>query len=633
MTFLRRISQLIDPGLLLTLALTLFLITPLALHRGLSPGWDTRAHVYRADEMARSWENGLFTPRWDEAAYSGYGSPLFAFYGRITYYLTSLLELLGNISTMQAYRWLLTLCYLICSGGMYLFCKRRAGRAGALVAGLLYAYSPYLMYMEALVRGAFPELLALALAPLLLWRVDALRDKPTALNFLLVIATQVVLLNTHNLMAVTVTAICCAWVLFEGTVQFFNREASRMQASASLLALLALGLGTAAAASFWLPILLESHSVQLEHLQLSGTNDFRNHFISLRSQIERTPVFTPDELQRMHHLGVPQWSLALLGLSTAVLMYICGYRSRHPQALLGAVFFTLALLASMFLFDPVSLGLWEAFKPLQIYQFPWRFLGPMVICTAIVASLNGLWLSRLGALAGIPMALIVLATIGQVMPLQFVPERWFDEPDTTSASYYQRHSVDSLRLKAMSPGEFLPRTVQSMPPANERLLADYADGHPIDRLNRSLLPPDAEATHLHSSPEFNAWRIRSGSGFVAEIFTFYWPGWRAELDGRAVTIEAAAPHGFITVPLPAGDYTLRVYLGSTPARDAANLVLALALAAACLVAWRIRQWQPLPRPYWRVERLSQGAVAGALLGAALASVVLCHYWRINMGPL
>ena len=109
------------------------------------------------------------------------------------------------------------------------------------------------MYTEAYARGAYPELLAFALFPLLLWRIDALRDKATPLNFVFVFAAQVVLVNSHNLMAVALTAICLAWVIFETVLQFINREASQMKASSGLLALLALGLGTFAASSFWVP--------------------------------------------------------------------------------------------------------------------------------------------------------------------------------------------------------------------------------------------------------------------------------------------------------------------------------------------------------------------------------------------
>ena len=81
---------------------------------------------------------------------------------------------------------------------MYAFCKRRCGRLGALIAGLVYVYSPALMHNWAFARGAYPELLALALFPLLLWRVDALRDRPVAVNFLLACLLQAALLTLRR---------------------------------------------------------------------------------------------------------------------------------------------------------------------------------------------------------------------------------------------------------------------------------------------------------------------------------------------------------------------------------------------------------------------------------------------------
>ena len=105
----RHHTLLVDPGLLLCLLLTLFLVLPLAQEPGLPVGGST----------------------------------------------------------------LMLLCFGLCSGGMYAFCRRRSGRLGALIAGLVYVYSPALMRNLAFARGDYSELLAMALFPLLLWRLDA----------------------------------------------------------------------------------------------------------------------------------------------------------------------------------------------------------------------------------------------------------------------------------------------------------------------------------------------------------------------------------------------------------------------------------------------------------------------------
>ena len=589
-----RIRKIVDPGLLLVLALSLFLAIPLLANPGLPNGSDMLLHSYRVAEMQRSWEHGLITPRWGEGFYLGYGSPLFHFYASLAYYVTSVLHLLFAVSALDALRLLLILSLLMCSGGMYLFCKRRSGRLGALIAGLVYVYSPYLMYNEAYARGAFPELLAFALFPLLLWRIDALRDRPKPINFLLVCLLQVALINAHNLMAVALTAIAFAWVIFETLIQHFNREASQMNGRSGALAGLAMLLGILAAATFWLPVLLESDSVHLENLIVPGLLDYRSNFLRLETLLSPPPIRDAGQINGLHELrilGIAQWALAVVGAGSALLLYIRGYRTRHPQAFLGTAFFALLALALNALMLPAAEGLWTGLRPLQLLQFPWRLLGPIAACLAIMASMNGLWPGRLQTPFQISaIAVLVALPILTVIPLLYVPE-WRHTTLDTSIAAYHGHERFLGRFGTTATGEFLPRDVHSLPGSTDHLIADYADGYPIDKLNRGLLPAGADAVLLHNSPQSSAWRIKTDSEFTAEIYNFNWLGWRAEADGAPLTILPSPHHGLITIPVPSGEYILRVYLGLTAGRELAAIASTLAVAVACLVAWIIRRWQ------------------------------------------
>lgn len=206
-------------GFFLVLVLTLFATLPLLGGAGLPAGHDTFIHAYRAAEMLRSWESGLLFPTWGEGFYLGYGSPVFHFYASLTCYLTALLQVVTGLNLHTVLRCLIVLSFLACSSGMYLFVRRRSGEAGAVLAGLLYVYSPYLLYTEPFSRGAYPELLAFAIFPFLLWRLDALRERPTALNLTGVALVQVALIHSHNLMAVTLTLISLTWLIGETVLQ------------------------------------------------------------------------------------------------------------------------------------------------------------------------------------------------------------------------------------------------------------------------------------------------------------------------------------------------------------------------------------------------------------------------------
>lgn len=611
-----RLKRLIDPGLLLIICLTFVVAEPIWTSDGLSsPAGDESHHLRRIVLMRSSWLEGEFFPSWAEATYWGYGSPVFHFYASLTYQIASAIQLVFNLGLVQAARWLLLLSFMTAGVGMYLFCRQRSGAIGALIGGLIYVSSPYFLVIEADVRGAYPALFAQALLPLLLWRVDALRDAPCGRNFLLVILIEAALINTHNLHAVLSTGVAFAWLAWEGLIHRINREASRLDARGDLWAALALLLGILAAASFWLPILLEGHTIKSEGL-------FKSRSISLwpsLSELLKIPdqFYTwarptiPDSI----HIGIAQWTYALVGAGGGLALYVRGFRTRHPGAFLGALFFFLLSLALVVLMLPWSHPFWHSIVPFRYLQFPIRFLGPIVLCCGYLASMNGLWLRRLPG----KMRLIAIAiAVAAVVVAGFAMSR-------TMSWKRQNIDVSTLRLMTTSkPGtsptdDYLPGTA-SRDVDQTRLLGDYVDGYPIDKFDRDSLPPGAEATLLRNAPEFHAWHILSPAPFDAIILNYWWPGWAATVDGRAVPVAPSADLGLIRASLPAGEYTLRVYLGSTPPRDAGAWISALALVGGLAIAWRLRHLRILPRPYASALPITTSEILAVALGGAIIAV-------------
>ena len=243
-----------------------------------------------------------------------------------------------------------------------------------------------------------------------------------------------------------------------------------------------------------------------------------------------------------------------------------------------------------------------------------------------MGGLNGLWLERLRPRAQISLtALLIALPIVAAIPLFFVPEWRLTALDTSIAAYHEEEKA-RRQLGTTFTDEFRPRDVHNLPDPTEVLLADYADGYPIDKLNRAHLPPAAEAVLLHNSPQAHEWRIRSTEGFTAEIFNFYWLGWRAEIDGAVQEIAPSPHHGLITVSIPPGEHRLRVYLAATPARELAAWVSLAALLLTGLSALLLRR-RFRPRPYARAARLSSSARNGILLGGGLALLCIALFFR------
>ena len=202
------------------------------------------------------------------------------------------------------------LCLLLASGGMALFCRRRSGRLGALIAGLVYACSPALLATV----GDSRALLALALFPIALWRLDALRDRLVRLNFLLAVLAQTVFMAAHP-SAIWLGAYSALWIAVETAIQYLNRESSRMRANAGLLALLALLLGTLAA----LPLLHSPPPIGIWSRRLRarrrGRWRWRGRLAAWRSTCADSARATPTLCWARHSWRWRRWRCWRLGLT------------------------------------------------------------------------------------------------------------------------------------------------------------------------------------------------------------------------------------------------------------------------------------------------------------------------------
>ncbi|MBZ0287682.1 MAG: hypothetical protein K8I30_08710, partial [Anaerolineae bacterium] len=254
---------------------------------------------------------------------------------------------------------------------------------------------------------------------------------------------------------------------------------------------------------------------------------------------------------------------------------------------LETLFFTLAAGLSILLILPAAVTIWERVTPLALLQFPWRFLGPAGFCLAVVAGMNAPWIERMARAAANSLAmLIILGIIGLAIPLFYISE-WTHPTVDASVAAYQQAEVKGLQRATTFSNEYLPKTVQVEPDATESLLADYADGYPVNHLNPEMLPEGVTAELLDNGPQHSAWRVNAAAPFTMEILIFDFAGWKAEVDGQPVTITPSDPHGLITFPVPEGEHTARVYLGSTPARDLGIAVTILSVVGVGGVAFAV----------------------------------------------
>jgi hypothetical protein len=260
----------------------------------------------------------------------------------------------------------------------------------------------------------------------------------------------------------------------------------------------------------------------------------------------------------------------------------------HPSSFAHALFFAFFLLLYTFLALPHSQPIWETVPLLELAEFPWRMLGPAILCASLLAAFPfsildfrlPMWAWIFTAEANPPhpnlyqskfnlpssalyLLLSIFATIAlniyYLYPDQFIV---WGTPTPADAFAYE---VTSGAIGTTSTGEFLPRSARQHP-RPDVLWPDYAAGRPPQKIDPATLPSGATVETISHRAESDTFRIRTPQEFVATIRTLYWPGWQLYLDDQPAAFTVTEPTGLIQTTIPAGQHTLTLKLESTPLR-------------------------------------------------------------------
>ncbi len=375
-------------------------------------------------------------------------------------------------------------------------------------------------------------------------------------------------------MALVVYALLLAFLAWETIIsplvpqQYLGPEPRRYMPHLGM----AIGLGLGLAAFYWLPAGLDRSAVQLHNVAGPGYFDFHNYFITIRELLSPNLYFDlgATEPRFQYNLGLMQWLLALVGTAT-----VFSPRLRRTDTF----FFVFTSLIFVYLITQASVNFWEAVPLMSFFQFPTRFLGPAALVIAPLAGNAVRWADHLNGRRPLMQTVLggvaIAGTLYSAMPLLY-PPTW-TEFGRVDAQRMISVEVQGRALGTTSANDFLPVGVSLVPGPQPVVLDSYAAGGPINRLNRSSIPEGAEVSLVTQRPYYDRYYVKSDSDFVFRMFLFYFPGWTARIDGADVPIEVAQPDGFITFPVPAGEHTVEVAFGETPARLIAWAISILAL--------------------------------------------------------
>jgi hypothetical protein len=571
---MRALGRRLDPGWALVLGLSLFAWAPL-----LSPGYfldahDARHTLFFLNNFHQAIREGVLIPRWAPDFALGYGYPLFLLYSPLAYYVAEGVHLLGATLT-DAVKATFGLGFLLSGWGMYGWGRRLFGRAGGLLAAAIYLYAPYHL-VDIYVRASLAEFFALGLLPWAFWAFTAAVDQRAPQAVAAAAAAYAALLLTHNATALLATPFLGAWALCRATLGW--KEAGGPRALGRALGAGALGVGLAG--FFLVPMLLERQYVVLSQWT-SGSYDYIKHFVY------PSQFFSPFWGFGYAGEGTADQMSFQLGLVPVAGFFVAcawGFRGRDRGAL---AFFAGATLLLTFLMTPASAAVWRLLPLAELVQFPWRLLA---LTTLTLATVCGAVPGALAAEEAKPserpreegpalLALALAATVLASLP--------YLEPQQTPRDPRAEEPVAVIDFETFHPPDRVGMTIWVREqPQDSPLVAQYLAGEPLQKVR--LLRGQGEARTIEHGAARERAFVRAEGQATVQFLTYYFPGWRAWVDGEEVPIRPEGPHGLITLDVPPGKHEIVLRFGDTPPRQAG-----LALSGVSLAAWlALAIWNP-----------------------------------------
>lgn len=347
----------------------------------------------------------------------------------------------------------------------------------------------------------------------------------------------------------------------------------------------ALGLGLAAC--IWLPAVTERQYVAFERA-ISGSANYAIHFVYLWQLIYSAwgygySVAGPND-------GMPftvGWSHLLLVI--AICVWVLARRQGAAAERQLVCFFAFAAVLLCFLMLEDADLVWQLVKPLQYVQLPWRLLGTVAVCEAVLLGALGGALAKLprwrGAAFAAAMALLVIPN------LSHLHAGAIDEVD---AAYWTPAELARTGFETTTLGELTPRWMKTAPAFDPRtavVAAGIAQIKPLER-----------------TPFFWSGEIDAQSPAAIQMRIAYFPGWNVRLDGQPTDCAPSVPGGLLTFRVPAGTHRAQVRWENTAPRIAGNAITLLSLLILLAFWWGGQSWlQPTFRSFGpRVRVRSRG---------------------------
>jgi hypothetical protein len=502
------------------IALLAFLATSSAFYNGLPGGNDLPQHYQFAQTIHQSIISGEYFPSLASDVNQGFGDYAIRFYPPMTYYfLSSIYLLMGD--WFYASLALFFFIFWISGIGAYLWAREEFSPEQSLLTATLFIFAPY--HINQIYNNfLFAEFASSTVIPFCFLFINRVCRKGKSEDICGLAISYAILILTHLPLTIIGSIVFGVYSLA------ILRKQDFFQTSLKLLS--AVLLGCAASSFYWVRMISER-----QWLNHSGEK-----YVSTIYNYRENFLFRPQNILNFYDDVTCLWlaelmlaAVLLISIPSIILLIKSGKSVSRFNIAIGVVF-----LFSLFMVSPLSLFIWDNFATLQKVQFPWRWLGIISLCGSLFASggiisateiinQNKSRILSLGLM--IILAFFVFSSVFIVKQSHYLSKAEFDKQLVNLSN---EKSFDCWWMIWMKPDAF---TIK----------------------DRAVSEKRAVNTEIWNTLEKRV-KVSKGETDFLQIAVFYFPHWKAFVNGQAVEIKPNES-GLISISMPPDESSVLIY--------------------------------------------------------------------------
>lgn len=558
------IARLIKKNSALFEALLIFIITIpsfFALFEAPYFSMHDNQHMARLYLLDQGIGQGHIYPRWVDTLGFGFGYPLFNFYPPFIYYIALLFRLF-DASYIWSIKLMLIVGFFLAAYGSYLFVKRLVGKTYGFLASVLYTYFFYHAVL-AYVRGAFAEFFSMAILPFLFIALWNAKKNPSLRSAIFIGLSFAILILTHPLIAFPALFFVGFFIIF---AIITNKQKLRQFITYTYGMIIALGIS----AFFWLPSMLERKFTLVDVILTKELASYKLHYIFPRQFIYSLwgyggSINGPYDGMTFQ-LGKIHLFLALLAIITSLIYWAKTQTFSHTLK----QFFLITFLAvfSLFMTTYFSSFVWDNTTFLHYLQFPWRFLTFSGLFISVMGAYAIFFLTSLTKIrfARYVAVIFVIAIIIIRYSPYFKPQKFIYTQDSKLTSF-----EEIAWNISKSSFEFIPKGVVTKKTMLDTTTVDI-EKNQLSSVPFEILGGQGEIQIQKNNFADKRFVVNAQTPLIFRLNTYFFPGWKAYIDGKEVKIDDTNKYRLITVQIPQETHEVSFVFKDTPIRIISNII-------------------------------------------------------------